>query len=460
MNLWETPLVYVDIETNGGNGQRGRIIEVAAIKVQDNEIIDTFTTLINPGMSIPDWITRLTGIENNDLISAPYFGDIAQQLSDFLNGSLFVAHNVIFDYSFIKRQLKDLGHEYTPKLMCTVRLSRALYPNEKGHSLEKIINRHGIEVSARHRAYDDALALHKFMNIAINKHGIEAVADNIKHQTKTRSLPPNVDYKIINELPNSAGVYIFEDDTGSPLYVGKSVNIRSRVKSHFSNASLVAKEMKMSLRSHNISFISTDTEIEALLLESAKIKELQPLLNVRLRRKTKQSLLIKDIDDNGYLKIHIENKHLSNFSNLESVYGVYSTKRQASTSLESLVKTYQLCPVLMGLEKSTGSCFRYQLGLCKGACIGKETADSYNPRVEFALERTKIETWPFQSAVEVAISTTKTMVIDQWVIKYLVDYTFDAVKIPMDNMFDIDTYKILRTYMKSKPKLSLLIQTD
>lgn len=451
--MWDTPLVYVDIETNGGNGPRGRIIEIAAIKVQDGEIIDEFVSFVNPGSDIPHWITNLTGIINNDLISAPYFEDISEQLSNFLEGSLFVAHNVLFDYSFLKRQLKESGYDFRPKLFCTVRLSRALY-KVKGHSLQKIIERHGIEVSARHRAYDDALALHKFVEIAAAEHGIDAVTENIKHQTKTRSLPPNVDHEVVKNLPESPGIYIFEDDKGYPLYVGKSVNIRSRVKSHFTNATAIAKEMKMSLGSHNVSFIETETEIEALLLESAKIKELQPLHNVRLRRKTKQSLLIKSTDNSGYLTIHIENQDLSRYSDLDNVYGVYTTKRKASAILELLIKTYQLCPKLMGLEKSSHSCFRYQLGLCKGACIGKESQESYNSRVETALERSKIESWPFKSAVEIAISKTRTLVVDRWIVKSLNDYTFERESTSLDSMFDLDTYKILRAFLKTNPVIS------
>jgi DNA polymerase-3 subunit epsilon len=451
-----TPLVYVDIETNGGNGPRGRIIEIAAIKVQNGQIIDEFTSLVNPGSDIPFWITNLTGIQQNDLVDAPYFEDIAMQLFIFLDASLFVAHNVLFDYSFIKRELKTAGIVYNPKLFCTVRMSRALYPHHNGHSLEKIIKRHSITVNSRHRAYDDALALHKFVQIASKEHGKDAILDNIKHQTKTRSLPPNVDETVVKNLPDSPGIYIFEDDQGYPLYVGKSINIRHRVKSHFTNATSIAKEMKMSLGSHNISYQTTDTEIEALLLESAKVKELQPLLNVKLRRKSKQSLFIRQFDQNGYTKIHIENKDLAEYNDLENIYGVFTTKRKATAHLESLIKTYQLCSKLMGLEKSSGSCFRYQLRLCKGACVGKESSRDYNLRVEQALEKSKIDSWPFKSAVEVAISQTKTLVIDQWVIKSLNDYTFDVDKVELDNKFDIDTYKILRNFMKTKPKISLL----
>jgi len=156
----------------------------------------------------------------------------------------------------------------------------------------------------------------------------------------------------------------------------------------------------------------------------------------------------------GYTSIKVENKDLSAYKELENVYGVYPTRKKALNQLESIVKTYQLCPALIGLEKTNRQCFRYQLGLCKGACAGKESAESYNQRVETALERSKLETWPYKHAVEVQISDTKTMIVDQWIVKYLVDYSVDIVKTPLENLFDIDTYKILRSYLKTKPVMS------
>ncbi|MCA9340374.1 MAG: 3'-5' exonuclease, partial [Candidatus Saccharibacteria bacterium] len=150
--MFETPFVFVDIETNGGSGERGRIIEIAAIKVQYGEVIESFQTLVNPGSGIPRWITTLTGIQPGDLAEAPYFEDIATQVYEFLNDSVFVAHNVLFDYSFIRRELAAAGYRYNPKLFCTVKMSRALYPEHRGHSLEKIIQRHGLLTQHRHRA--------------------------------------------------------------------------------------------------------------------------------------------------------------------------------------------------------------------------------------------------------------------------------------------------------------------
>lgn len=223
--MFESDAVFVDIETNGGNSERGRVIEVAAIKVSGDEIIDTFTSLINPGGDIPYWITKLTGITTSDVIDAPYFDDIADQLYQFLDGAIFVAHNVLFDYSFLKREFAAHGFDFHPKLFCTVKMSRALWPEHTGHSLEKIIARHQIPVSARHRAYDDAKAMYDFVRLTIAAKGSASFMANIARQLKTKSLPPHVDEAVILALPDGPGIYIFEDDAGTPLYVGKSVNI-------------------------------------------------------------------------------------------------------------------------------------------------------------------------------------------------------------------------------------------
>ncbi len=455
-HMEQREFVFVDIETNGGNGPRGRVIEVAALRVRGGEVVDTYQTLINPGSEIPHWITNLTGITDHDLVDAPYFADIAAALYRFMEGAVFVAHNVLFDYSFLKREFAACDLRFAPKLFCTVKMSRALYPEHRGHSLQKIIDRHSLVTAARHRAYDDARAMFEYVKLAIAEKGAEAFDANLSLQIKTKSLPPNVDESIILTLPETAGVYIFEDDTGTPLYVGKSVNIRARVRSHFTNATSIAKEMKLSLHSHNVTYIQTETEVEALLLESAKVKELQPIYNRRLRRTKTQAIIVKHIDDNGYLTFTIEQHDLSQYADLASVYGVFKTRAQAKSQLESIARTYQLCPKLLDLEKSSGACFRYQLGLCRGACIGRETTESYNARVEFALERMKIETWPYASKISVLISSVRSLVIDQWIPQGIYDHEADTYS-ELPHNFDIDTYKIVRSFIRThKSQVRLL----
>lgn len=449
--MFQSPAVFVDIETNGGSGERGRITEIALIRVEDGEVVEEYSSLVNPGSPIPYWITRLTGITNADAADAPYFDEIASEVHRMLDGAIFVAHNVRFDFSFIKRQLEALGYTFRPKLFCTVRMSRRLYPEHSGHSLEKIIARHRIATTARHRAMADAQAILDFTRLAITEKGIDAFNDAVALQMKTKTLPPNVDEAMIERLPASPGVYIFEDDEGRPLYVGKSVNIRARVRSHFANDTKIVKEMKLSLTSHTISTIETETEIEALLLESAKIKELQPMHNRLLRRKTQQAVLVKTHNEDGYTTIVIENRDLNEETELDTIYGVYTSRMKAKSRLDSLMHTFQLCPKLLGLESGNGACFRSQLGLCKGACVGKESPDTYNRRVEYALERSKIEAWPFKGELSVAISGTKALLIDQWIVKGYVTLLEDGTSYleRVTNGFDMDTYKIIRSYLRT-----------
>ena len=447
--MFSQPSVFVDIETNGKMGDGGRIIEIGVLRVENGEVVEQFQSFVNPGGPVPFWIEKLTGISNNDLIMAPYFDDIAETLKRLFDGAIFVAHNVRFDYSFVKSHFAALGYTYRPKLFCTVRLSRALYPEVNGHSLEKIIKRHGIIAPNRHRAFDDAKAIYDFTQLAISEKGSELFAVNVAHQLRTKSLPPNVRQDEIAQLPDRPGIYIFNDEAGQPLYVGKSVNIRERVRSHFTNDTRIVKEMKLSQRTFAIEAIETDTEIEALLLESAKVKELTPLFNRQLRRITKQSVLMKSYDDHGYLQLAVESKDLNEVTDLGNVYGVYTSRMKAKSALESLTKTFQLCPKLMALEKTNRACFRYQLGICKGACIGEEAPELYNRRAELALERSKIDSWPFKSKIAVKISETKSLIIDQWVIEGILKYDFEPVFERISNGFDIDTYKILRHFIRT-----------
>ncbi len=450
--MFSAPAVFVDIETNGGNGDRGRITEIAIIRVEGGIVTDEFVSLVNPGSSIPYWITKLTGITDGDVADAPYFEDIASSVNAILDGAIFVAHNVRFDYSFIKRQLEASGFVFRPKLFCTVRMSRALFPEYRGHSLEKIIARHNIQTDQRHRAYADAKAILDFTRLAVREKGEDAFADAVHLQFKTKTLPPNIDEAAFATIPQTPGVYIFKDSEGAPLYVGKSINLRTRVMSHFASDTKVSKEMKLSLTSHTIDVIETDTELEALLLESAKVKELQPVYNRLLRRKTKQAVLLRRDNDAGYATISVENRALDEMTDLSNIYGVYTSRMKAKARLEELMQTFQLCPKLLGLEPAGGRCFRSQLGLCKGACFGNEAPEKYNLRVELALDRSRLEAWPFDSELYVKISSTKALLVDQWVIKGVVSYNDDIPTVEsISNGFDIDTYKILRSYLRKNP---------
>jgi DNA polymerase-3 subunit epsilon len=448
--MFDRPVVFADIETTGLGARSGKIIEIALIRVEQNQIVEEFHSLVNPGHHLPEWISSLTGIVDTDLEGQPYFADIADKVAKLCKGAVFIAHNVRFDYSFIKNHLKDSGCVFNPELLCTVRLSRALYPNERSHKLESIIKRHKIKVPARHRAYEDAKALWDFCNVAYQEHGEDIFCNAVAKQIKRRSLPPNLHPDIINQISNNTGVYIFEDNEGKPLYVGKSIHLRQRVLSHFSSDAEIDKEMKMSLNVHNIKTIETDNELGALLLESKLVKEMLPLYNRKLRRARKYIALLKKINKAGYASISIDDIDLAD-CDVKSLYGIYETRGKAKSALLSHQQTFSICPKFLGLEKGKGPCFQYHLGRCSGACIGKEAAEKHNLRLELALERSKIEAWPYPEpiCVEHKGQEGSGIIVDQWKVIGQVENN-QIIKDSTVNIFDLDNYRILRSYLSGK----------
>jgi DNA polymerase-3 subunit epsilon len=463
MNVLEAPLVLVDIETNGLSYTRGRIIEVAAIRVENGQITDSFSTLVDPQTELPFFISDLTGITSKDLQDAPTFYDVAERLYDILDGAVFVAHNVRFDYSFIKNEFKRVGRQFSPKLLCTVRLSKALYPQHHGHKLQNLIDRCGLVVENRHRAYDDAEAVRQFLEHVQAKFDTESLAAAIKLQLRTPSMPKGLAPAVVSQLPDSPGVYIFEDETGSPLYIGKSVNIRKRVMSHFGRDHEIESEFKMSQGVVNIEAISTNGELEALLLESQLIKERQPLHNKKLRRTQKLTLARKSVNTDGFIAVSIEDIDKITPEDTEDILAVYSTKGRAKEFLNQIIKDYGLCPKLFGFEKSKGACFSYQLKRCDGACAGKITPEVYNARLLDIFEDKRIHSWPFGSPVVIEekapeAAVKKSFIIDQWCVIAQVESTEDYTPNVSfyEKAFDIDTYKILRSYLRDKKyKLSI-----
>lgn len=454
--MFKEPVVYVDIETTGGSYRTSRIIEFAAIRVENDVIVETFKTLINPGSSIPHHITNITGISTSDVAEAPFFETAAEQIHNILQGAIFIAHHVRFDYSFIKKQLEICNIIYNPKMLCSVRISRALYPEAKGHGLEAIINRFGIETQARHRAYDDAEAVKNFLQIAYEQHGTEVFSAAVSKQLKHRSAPPNVISGAFDGIPNTIGVYTFANSDGIPIYIGKSVTLRKRVMSHFAQDTAIDKEMKLSLNTHKISFIETANELEALLLESKMVKEYLPIYNRQLRRLKKMYVLKAVFDDRGYKIINIDFIDTDEITPNRTIYGVYPSKMKARQSLENIQKTYELCPKLLSLEKANGACFKYQLHKCHGACAGAESTKNYNERFEIAFSRNKIDEWPYKHPVVVShlgqTNSHKNLVIDKWNVigEIYSEEGCDTYYKPWDSVFDIDTYKIIRGYLANK----------
>ncbi len=444
--MFDYPVVYVDIETTGGSYRNSRILEIAVIRFENGEISREFSTILNPETYVPASITTLTGITTNDTVGMPMFADIADELADIMEGAVFIAHNVRFDYSFIKQEFASIGMTFSPKLLCTVRLSRALYSVHKGHSLAKLIERHAIPVADRHRALEDARAMLYFTQVAFEEHGVEPFNNAVERQLKTQSLPPHLDAAEIDKIENVPGVYIFRDDSGLPIYVGKSITLKKRVMSHFQ--STTSKELKISQQVHHVDTITTASELGALIMESKLIKELQPIYNRLLRRVSLYSLLVKD-EENGFSKLSVQSGNIDSGTELRNIYGIYRNRREAKTKVNELTRIFELCPKLMGIEKTQAACFSYSLGKCKGACIGKESPETYNRRFEVALERSRVATWDYPSAIAIPINNEgEGVVINNWIIQGFINNEGEMIINDVEPSFDVDEYKIIRRFIR------------
>ncbi|MGN0921054.1 MAG: exonuclease domain-containing protein [Cellvibrio sp.] len=394
------PAVVVDIETSGSSVTYDRIIEIGIVEITQDGI-NEWSTLINPRQMIPPMIQRLTGITNEMLEDAPYFESVAKEIIERIEGRLFIAHNVRFDYGFIRNEFARLAYSFRAPLMCTVKLSRALYPEAKGHSLEKIILRHQIFVQHRHRALDDAKATYQFIKIAEEEHGAEKVKAAIKAQGQRSSLPPNFDASLIEHLPNTPGVYYFWGAQGELLYVGKSISIRKRVFSHFTADHQSSKEMRLCQQTVNITFDQTAGELGALILESQQIKRLQPLYNRRLRRVKMLASIYLDENPDGLLlpkTIWLD----ENTPQDKQLYGLFASQHKARDTLSDIAHSYRLCLKVCGIESPRpGPCMSYQLKKCNGICVDQELPVVHNIRLIEALSQLALKVWPFKSAIAI-----------------------------------------------------------
>ncbi|CAN5147632.1 exonuclease domain-containing protein [soil metagenome] len=451
-----TKLAFVDIETTGGRTSWDRILEIGIVLVENDTVIDTYSTLINPSGHIPPAITNLTGISSKDVENAPTFREVAGDIITKLKDYTFVAHNVRFDYGFIKAEFGRLGANFTSKHFCTVRLSRALYPTAPKHNLDSIIERFDLTCENRHRALDDALAICTFYHKAKKQIDPIVFSEAMKLVLKKPYLPIQLDEATLDNLPECPGVYIFYAENGSPLYIGKSINIKERVLSHFGGDIHSPLEMKIAQQVKSIETIQTAGELGALFLESRLVKEMLPLYNKMLRRK-KDLLALKQVaDSDGYYHAELDQFSSPTPSELNDLLGFFRSKKQATDFLAALTKEHLLCEKLLGLEKTSTSCFGYRLDRCKGACMRKEQPLHYNLRFMTAFAKTKVKRWPYGGAIIIEERNEITdkmeyFVIDQWC--YMGSVTMDSMgsykESDQDYTFDLDTYKILVRFLNS-----------
>ena len=465
------PVAFVDVETTGGHPAWHRITEIAIVAMCAGRVEWEWSSLVNPGCTIPPSIQRLTGISNEMVAAAPPFEQLASEVEARLAGRRFVAHNARFDYGFVRAELRRAGRHFVAPLACTVRLSRELYPEAERHNLDALIARHDLECSARHRALPDAQVLAQLWGKLMAAWPATTLDAALERVGRRPSLPAHLSTDLIDDLPESAGVYRFyggEVGSGNTaggetlIYVGKANNLRERVLAHFMGATRDSKSQRLAAQTRRIEWTETAGELGALLLESKLVRELQPVYNRRLRGGGEQWSWL--IDDAG---------HAPRLQMLEGAvprdvdaFGLYRSARQAKTALTGLAREHKLCLRVLGLEAGgEGSCFAYQVGRCAGACVGAEPPLKHGLRLKLLLAPVKLRSWPYPGAIAVeetsALGLRHWHVIDGW--QYLgtvvagtedseVPSTESLVPRGDEGGFDADVYRILCRHIKPQAR--------
>ena len=288
----EASFVVVDTETTGSNASSDRIIEIGAVHVRGGQIVDRFQELINPECAVPRRITWITGISTAMVFDKPGVRDVMPRFMEFLGSSVFVAHNLGFDLGFVNGERLRLAFDPIPNdTLCTLRLARRLLPGLRSKSLASLTDFYKIRVQRRHRALEDAQAtaevLLRFLDHIDLEFGATELGEvlgfqyrrygEIKQDTKHVT---HIRENVLSTLPESPGVYFMKDSRRRTIYIGKALNLRSRVRSYFTSIEGHPGRIRKMVRSvRNVEWQETSSELEALLLESQLIKKLKPTYN-------------------------------------------------------------------------------------------------------------------------------------------------------------------------------------
>jgi DNA polymerase III subunit epsilon len=337
----------VDIETTGTHASGNGITEIAIILHNGNEVEGRFQTLINPQAPIPKYVSSLTGIYNHMVADAPLFAEVAANIHSLLKGRIFVAHNVNFDYTFLRSQLKEVGYDWQARKLCTIRMTKKAFPGLKRYGLGHLCDHFGINNEQRHRATGDALATTTLFEMVLAKGGEQMIKDFLKKESREQILPPNLPEQQMKSLPFEPGVYYFHDAKGKVIYVGKAKCLKQRVTSHFTGLDTGKKRQEFLKNIHSISYNICPTEFTACILESVEIKRLWPAYNYSQKRFEQLWGIYLFEDARGYLRLAVDKKR----KYLEPIAS-FGLMADAHRTLWQLVRKFELHAGLCFLDKT------------------------------------------------------------------------------------------------------------
>lgn len=447
----------VDVETTGGKFDQEGITEIAIYKYDGHQIVDQFCSLINPEKPITPYVVKLTGITDKMLITAPKFYEVAKRIIEITEDSIFVAHNVNFDYRIVRTEFKRLGYSFKKETLCTVELSRKLIPDQPSYSLGKLVKNLGIPITSRHRASGDAMATVKLFSLLLQKDAQKSIIQEHIKKTHNKGFTPKL-LDIVESLPESIGVYYMHDIDGQIIYIGKSKNIKNRISQHF--ASETKKSKKIQHKVHSVTYELTGNELIALLKESEDIKIHKPIFNVRQRKSIFEYGLYKSVNQAGYICLNI-----AKLDNRKSEITSFTSFQEARSFLFHNSDKFQLCQKLNNLYETKHQCFQYELKTCLGACINQEPVEDYNNRAQELLSRYETD---FKNMIVIDkgryVEERTAVLIENGIYKgycfYDLNFQINHLEVlksmitPMTH--NRDTARIIKGYLKKYPRLKII----
>lgn len=454
--MLDRALVFLDVETTGATPSLDRITEIGLVEVQCGRVAGEWSSLVNPLRHIPSEIQALTGITDEMVAGAPSFDELAPGLHARLQGKLLVAHNARFDYGFLRHEFARAGHRYLANVLCTVRLSRRLYPQERRHNLDTLIERHGLSCDARHRALADARVLWQFTEHIHQCFGADAIRAEVEQLLRPPALPPGLQADALEDIPENPGVYVFYGEQDVPLYVGKSSNLRARVLGQL--AGEAGRDKEIARRVRRIDWLGTTGEFGAAVRELRLLRQLRPLHNRKARSGELLAFRWDALD--GPARPALVDVSAVDFSAAPDLFGLFRSRATANNALRGLADGHGLCLLALGLDSGKGPCYNYPLGRCRGLCVGRETERAHTARLAAALAPLRIQPWPFKGRIGVRetdpfTARSQLHLFDRWLYLGTADTqaeVFDVLERRADGAFDAETYKLLRRSLSHPPR--------
>ena len=401
------PLGFVDVETTGLSPGEDRIAEIGVVTV-DGDRVDRWTTLLKTS-SRREW-TFPDGSGTEDLANAPFFRDIAAELAQRLSGRLLIAHNARFDHAFLSAEFDRVAVAFHPEVLCSVMLSRKLYPHLAHHDLDSLVESHGLRVEARHRALPDADLIWQWWQVIHRQHSENAVGKAIEDLLAGPMLPPQLDPSLIDRLPKAPGAYVFHGEHNEALVVGAAANLRLHVLNYFRVDQATAKALEYSHRITNITWRATRgllgaqlhaAALDAVLFGTAKRSERSAAFTWELTPETVPSVAVVPLAE-------------CRIPRTTESFGIFTSERKAQNALARLATKYRLCHVLLGLSGSAAAeCRACPVDRAGGGCLAKIDRKKQLMRVFAALDPLRLPIWPHRGPVGIR-ERSDLHVVDHW----------------------------------------------